>query len=250
MSIDAVTIRQIKQALACLGIGMMLGGIFLAVPDTYNSWKFVRHNARDIFGQRYVEEKIYRFGEDAPRIKPYKVIQGQAQRKIQGVILLFFGGNIAWFFGQCLADEFEVIERRRWKVRQIEFVEEDTTLMTGAQVQQTMIEMDLLSRLSEFQQGFRPDEIKYLPEDEGEDTEAQGEGGKYPESANGFFMWLIDKNIQQAKVRELSQKSFNNGHLSADRIRGFVQELIGQKLAEWLDDAKSEFRLLNVSREQ
>ena len=243
-----IAVRQIKQGFCVLGIGLCIGGMFLSIPDTYKSWRFTRVSRNNFFNASYTEEKIYRFEEPVPASEnPYKIVYGQSQRKVSGVILIFFGGNLAWFFGQTLADEFSIIEKRRWKVRQSEFLIENTQLRTGTEVQQTMLEMDLLSRLSEFQQGFKPDEITYLPDDEVEETN-EPEGDKYPETANGFFLWLMDKNIRQAKIRDISQKSFNNKHLSAEQVRGFVDELTGQRLAEWLDEGKNEFRLLNNPR--
>lgn len=243
-----IAVRQIKQGLCVLGIGLCIGGMFLSIPDTYKSWRFTRVSRRNFFNAAYTEEKIYRFEEPIPADEiPYKIVYGQSQRKLGGIILIFFGGNLAWFFGQALADEFSIIEKRRWKVRQSEFLIEDTTLKTGTEVQQTMLEMDLLSRLSEFQLGFKPDEITYLPDDDPASA-LEREGDQYPETANGFFLWLTDKDIRQAKVRDISQKSFNNKHLSADQVRGFVDELIRQHLAEWLDEARNEFRLLNNPR--
>ncbi len=247
-----LVVRQIKQAACFVGAGLCIGGIFLAIPDTYKTWKFVRDFNKNIFGQRQESVAIYRFEEEIPiHAKPYKIIHGQSQRKIAGMLLLFFGGNLAWFFGQSLADEFEIIEKRCFKIRQSEFLIEDTTLLTGTEVEQTMIEMDMLGKLAYYQQGFRPDNVTYLPPDTEEEqkTPADADSGKYPVTANGFFMWLIDRNWRQAKVRDVSQKSFNNTKLPAEQVRGFVEELIGQKLAEWLDESKNEFRLLNVGQE-
>ncbi|MDF5717719.1 MAG: hypothetical protein PUP93_28595 [Rhizonema sp. NSF051] len=241
--------RQLQQTACLLGIGLCIGGAFLGIPDTYNTWKFVREPAGDLFGQRRTETSIYRIDEEVPtKRKPYKSIQGQSQRKLTGMVLLFFGGNLAWYFGQMLADEFEIIEKRCYTIRQSEFLIEDTTLRTGTEVQQTMIDMDMLNKLAYFQNGFRPDNVTYLPPDTEEESKVQdGDSDKYPLSANGFFMWLLDRNYRQAKVRDICQKSFNNSKLPAEQIRGFVEELIVQKLAEWMDESKSEFRLLNVS---
>ncbi len=247
-----VIVRQIKQAACLVGAGLCIGGIFLAIPDTYKSWKYVREINKNLFGQKHAEEIIYRIEEDVPSShKPYKTIQGQSQRKITGMLLLFFGGNLTWFFGQSLADEFEIIEKRCFKIRQSEFLIEDTMLRTGTEVEQTMIELDMLGKLAYYQKGFRPDNVTYLPQEKEEDekTLLDGEAGKYPVTANGFFMWLLDRNWRQAKVRELSQKSFNNTKLPTEQIRGFVEELISQKLAEWLDESKNEFRLLNVGQD-
>jgi hypothetical protein len=240
-----IAIRQIKQALCVLGIGLCVGGIFVSIPDTYKTWKFSRVTRSNLFGTSYTEDKIYRFEEPiSSGESPYKIVYGQSQRKMSGFILIFFGGNLAWFFGQDLADEFSIIEKRRWKVQQTEFLIEDTTLKTGTEVHTTMLEMDLLSRLAEFQQGFKPENVHYLPDDE-EPADDDTSEDNYPETANGFFLWLTDKNIRQAKVRDISQKSFNNKHLSAEQVRAFVDDLISQKLADWLDEAKNEFRLLN-----
>ncbi len=247
-----IVVRQIKQAACLVGAGLCIGGIFLAIPDTYKTWKYVRESNKNIFGETHPFELIYRIEEEVPSgHKPYKSIRGQSQRKLTGMLLLFFGGNMAWFFGQSLADEFEIIEKRCFKIRQSEFLIEDTTLRTGTEVEQTMIELDMLGKLAYYQKGFRPDNVTYLPSDkeEEEKTASDGDSGKYPVTANGFFMWLLDRNWRQAKVRELSQKSFNNTKLPVERIRGFVDELIEQKLAEWLDEGKNEFRLLNIGQE-
>jgi len=245
---QAVVIRQLKQTACLVGAGLCIGGVFLAVPDNYKTWKFVKETSSGLFGDRQVETSIYRIEEELPpKRKPYKIILGQSQRKITGLVLLFFGGNLAWYFGQMLADEFEVIEKRLYKIRQSEFLLEDTTLRSGTEVEQTMVELDMFNQLAYYQKGFRDKSVSYLPPDTDEEQQPQdGDSDKYPMSANGFFMWLIDRNWRQAKVRDLCQKSFNNSKLPAEQVRAFVDELVGQKLAQWLDEGKAEFRLLNV----
>lgn len=237
-------IRQLSQALAIGGIGLCLLGTVLAVPHYYKTWKFVREERRDIFNLRYTKEKVFRYEEETPS-PPYKIIWGNSERKLTGLTLLFFGGNLAWYFGGRLADEFEVLEKRRWLIRQSEFVLERTGIISGNEVTQTMLELENLGKLSEYSQGFRPESVSYFPSDADDEEETKKDGG-YPETANGFFLWLKDKEIRQARVRDIAQKWFNGKHLSSDTIRRFVDELTQAGLSEWLDGEKGEFRMLNT----
>lgn len=72
------------------------------------------------------------------------------------------------------------------------------------------------------------------------------EGGSYPETGKGFFLWLVEKEIRQSKVREISQKSYNGKHLSSEQVRSFVDDQAEQQVAEWLDEGKNQFRLINM----
>ena len=89
------------------------------------------------------------------------------------MVLLFFGGNLAWYFGQMLANEFEVIEKRLYKIRQSEFLLEDTTLRSGTEVEQTMVELDMFNQLAYYQKGFRDKSVSYLPPDTEEEPQPQ-----------------------------------------------------------------------------
>ena len=245
-----VVTRQLRQSACIVGAALCIGGLFLAIPDTYKSWKFAKESTKNLFGQDQEQISIYRIEEQMPsQGTVFKIVQGQSQRKITGLVLLFFGGNLAWYFGQALADEFEIIEKRCFKIRQSEFLIEDTTLRSGTEVHQTMIEMDMLNQLAYYQKGFRPDDVTYLPPDVEETEDSKGgETEKFPETVNGFFMWLLEKGITQATVRDISRKWFNDGHLSADKVRAFVDGLVAEKLAEWIGEEKNEFKLVTAPR--
>jgi hypothetical protein len=131
------------------------------------------------------------------------------------------------------------------KIRRSEWELEDVEVSQNTEVARWAIELDAqgdISRMLNPPTPYMEDE----PEDEESSAQKAIEPTKFSETYTGFLGWLHSKEIRQATVRDLAQRSFNGKKIPSEQIRRWVDELAGDGLAEWLDEEKREFRLLNT----
>lgn len=231
-----------------MGIGgcMAIAGLVLAAPENMNTWQQVERSGQ-FLGQTYTENTYIRMGEALP--SGYQVIGitlGKHETKALGTGLLFLGSAMVWGFAQALVPEYDRLEEINHKVRQSEFELEDIQINQNVEVQRWAIELDAQSDISAM---LNPPKA-YLQDEENDEEEEErkallGGGTKFSETYTGFLGWLNSKEIRQATIRDLAQKSFNGKKNPSEQIRKWIDELCADGLAEWLDEEKKEFRLLS-----
>lgn len=234
-----------------VGVGgcLAIAGLILAAPENMNTWRQVERSSQ-FFNQAYTETTYIRLSETVPA--GYRVTSstfGKHETKTLGVGLLLLGSAMVWGFAQALVPEYDRIERTNHKIRQSEFELQDVEIEQNTEVSRWAIELDAQTDISNMlnpPKAYLQDEDDEEDEEEKERKALKGSGGaKFSETYTGFLGWLNSKDIRQAKVRELAQLSFNGKKIPSEQIRKWVDELCVDELAEWLDEEKKEFRLLN-----
>jgi hypothetical protein len=237
-----------KHVGIAVGGALAVTGLFLAAPKNMVTWRRVEQE-RTALGMNYAEVSYVRVGEALPKgFTVTRTIYGNHETKALGTALLFFGSTLVWGFSQALVPEYERIERTYHKIRQSEFELEDVQVTQNTEVARWAIELDAQGDISRM---LNPP-VPYIEEEADDEDEGTAGGhkaiepSKFSETYTGFLGWLQSKEIRQATVRELAQKSFNGKKIPSDQIRRWVDELSVDGLAEWLDEDKKEFRLLNT----
>ncbi|MUH00353.1 hypothetical protein F7734_52030 [Scytonema sp. UIC 10036] len=229
-----------------LGVGASLAvvGIVLAAPENMNTWRRVEKTS-EFFGQTYTESTYIRMDEIIPQgYEVTALAYGRHEMKALGAGLLFLGSAMVWGFAQALVPEYERLEKTNHRIRKSEFELEDIQIQQNTEVARWSIELDAQSDISKMLNPPKP-YIEESVEDEEESEQKALEGAKFSDTYTGFLGWLQSKEIRQATVRDLAQKSFNGKKIPSEQIRKWVDELCVDGLAEWLDEEKKEFRLLN-----
>jgi hypothetical protein len=234
-----------KHGGIAIGGALAVTGLFLAAPQTMITWHKVE-NERKAFGMNYTEVTYVRAGETPPEgFTVTDTVYGSHETKALGTALLFLGSSLVWSFSQALVPEYERLERLNHKIRRSEWELEDVEVSQNTEVARWAIELDAqgdISRMLNPPTPYMEDE----PEDEESSAQKAIEPTKFSETYTGFLGWLHSKEIRQATVRDLAQRSFNGKKIPSEQIRRWVDELAGDGLAEWLDEEKREFRLLNT----
>ncbi|KAB8313972.1 hypothetical protein SD81_040290 [Tolypothrix campylonemoides VB511288] len=227
-----------------LGVGVVLAGLglFLAVPENVNTWRRIEKTSK-VFGYEIKESTYIRLNEFLPQgFAEVEMIPGRVEYKALGTGLLFLGSAMSLVFSSILLREYERIEQTNYIVRQSEFELEDLQLNQNTEVARWAIELDAQADISTM---LNPS-VQYLQEPQEEETEEIKD--TFSETSTGFLGWVREKkpNVSQFKVTDLCKLRFNKRLLKVDEIRKFVDDLVASEVAEWLDDSKSTFRLLNV----
>lgn len=233
-------IWQSKHWGIAIGCASAITGIILAIPKNVNTWRQIEKHSQ-VFGYKYNDISYIRSNEIIPEgFEVTNIIPGQYEIKALGTGLLFMGSAMIWGFSQALVKEYERLEKTNWKIRQSEFELEDIQIDQNVEVQRWAIELDAQSDISNM---LNPPKA-YLEEAE-EEEEENPDKQKFSENAVGYLGWLQAKNFSQAKVRDLGMLRFNRRQPKAEEIRKWIDELCVDGVAEWLDEKKNEFRLLN-----
>ncbi|MUH01128.1 hypothetical protein F7734_56240 [Scytonema sp. UIC 10036] len=224
-----------------LGVGIALSGLglFLAVPENMNTWIKVQ-KTYTIGSFEFQDTTHIRINETTPQgYAVVELIPGKTEYKALGTGLMFLGSVLSLCFSSILVKEYERIEQSNYRLRQSEFELEDLHLDQTTEVARWAIELDAQADISKM---LNPPKA-YLPDSE----EDEPDNDKFSETSTGFLGWLKTKNLDTShiKVSQVGSLSFNGRKLKADEIRKFVDELVTSEVAEWLDDKKSEFRLLS-----
>ena len=224
-----------------LGVGIALSGLgfFLAVPNNMNSWIKIQKTSV-VMGFELLETTYVRTNEIIP--DGYQIaeapVKGYHEIKAMGTGLMLLGSAMSLCFSSILKKEYERIEQSNYRLRQSEFELEDLHRDQTTEVARWAIELDAQSDISAM---LNPPKA-YL---EDLDTEHSEEAQHFSETSTGFLGWLQSKGIQQAKVRDIAQKSFNNKKIPTETLRLWVDDLVNNGVAIWIDDKKSEFKLLS-----
>ena len=237
-----------------IGAVMTLLGLVAAAPGNMVSWR-VSVRTDTLFGERLTEIAYTRLGERLPEgFKATGWMPDSHELKGLGVSSMILGSSLLLACAVSLKKEYERLEKANWMVRQSEFALADNEylLMTELdqydtekrlEIDKWKIDLDTQGQISNMLQPkqsyyarFEEDQPRLKPEPE------------FSRTTPGFLAWLQQEKFARPghrfEVRWCCQQSFPGEKLKAEEVRGFVADLAGIGQAEWLDEAKSQFRLL------
>lgn len=227
-----------------LGIGTLMSvtGLIMASPGYMESWVVSQgSNKFPIFQVEYDETITTRFNEGVPRgYKPIKFIADSHDLKGLGTSIMILGTSLLFGCANSLKKEYERLETANWMVRQSEFKLADLEYTQGVEVDRWAIELDAQQQISNMIQSPKS---YYEQEDNQPKLEPE-----FSRTATGFLAWLQQKSEKLGntfEVRWCRQQSFVGKKPSQEEIITWVTEMIQIEQAEWLDQEKKSFRLLD-----
>ena len=227
-----------------LGIGvlMSLSGLIMASPGYMQSWVVSKgSNKLPILEVKYDEIITTRFNEDIPLgYKPISFIPDNHELKGLGVSIMLLGTSLLFGCANSLKREYQRLETANWMVRQSEFQLADLEYTQGVEVDRWAIELEAQQQISNMQQ---PPKNYYEPEDSQPKPEPE-----FSRTATGFLAFLQQKAEKLGntfEVRWCCQQSLSGKKSTVAEVMNWVEELVKIEQAEWVDDEKKSFRLLN-----
>ena len=227
-----------------LGIStlMSISGLVMASPGYMQSWIVSQANNQAPFFQiKYKTITITRFNEDVPRgYTPISFIPDSHELKGLGTSMMLLGTTLILGCANSLKKEYERLETANWMVRQSEFKLADLEYTQGVEVDRWAIELDAQQQISNMQQ---PPKNYYEKEDVQPKLEPE-----FSRTATGFLAWLQQKAEKLGntfEVRWCGMQSFGGQKTSKEQIIIWVTEMIQIEQAEWVDEEKKSFRLLD-----
>lgn len=228
-----------------LGIGalMSMSGLIMAAPGNMQTWK--KYESTDKFlGFDYNKSAIVRVSEPIPAgYKLVGYIRGNHEFKGLGATMMILGSTLLFGCATALKPEYERIERYNHLVRQSEFDLKDYEYRQEVEVERWDIDINAQKRIS---QKLQPPKSYYPPEDS-DQPKLKGEP-EFSRTATGFLAWLQQKAESKGnsfEVRWCCQQSFSGKKPTKEEVTTWITELIQIEQAEWLDEEKKNFRLLN-----
>ena len=224
------------------GILMTISGLVMASPGYMQSWVVSKgSNKLPILEVKYDEIITTRFNEDVPRgYKPIKFIPDNHELKGLGTSMMILGTSLLFGCANALKKEYERLETANWMVRQSEFKLADLEYTQGVEVDRWAIELHAQQQISNM---IQPPKSYYEQEDEQPKTEPE-----FSRTATGFLAWLQKKAEilgNTFEVRWCRQQSFAGKKPTQEEIVTWVTELVQIEQAEWVDEDKKNFRLLD-----
>lgn len=250
-----------------LGIGVVLTvtGLSAAAPGYMVTWR-VSARTDTLFGEKLTQTSYTRLHEALPDgFKAVGVLPDSHELKGLGVSAMILGSSLMLACAVGLKREYARQERTNWALRQSEFDLDCITRQAGielanheaqfgleldkydiekqAEIDKWKIDLDTQGQISNM---LQPKQSYYAKEEE--DQPRLKQEPEFSRTTPGFLAWLQQEKFaklgRQFEVRWCCQQSFPGEKLKAEEVRGFVGELSGIGQAEWLDDAKNQFRLL------
>ncbi len=224
------------------GILMTISGLVMASPGYMQSWVISQGNNKiPILQVKYDDIITTRFNEDVPSgYKPIRFIPDNHELKGLGTSIMLLGTSLLFGCANSLKKEYERLETANWMIRQSEFKLADLEYTQGVEVDRWAIELDAQQQISNMIQS-----PKSYYENVDEQSKPEPE---FSRSATGFLAWLQKKAETLGntfEVRWCRQQSFAGKKPTQEEIVTWVTELINVEQAEWVDEEKKSFRLLN-----
>lgn len=237
-----------------LGIVLSIGGLGAAAPGYMVSWR-VSERKDEVFGSKLTSTAYTRIGERLPLgFKTVSLIPDSHELKGLGVSAMLLGSTLMLACSVSLKKEYERLEKANWMVRQSEFAlaDHEYLLMTDLDQYDTQKRLELdkwridLDTQTQISSMIQPPKSYYANEQQ--DQPLPKPEPEFSRSTAGFLAWLQQEKFAQLglrfEVRWCCQQSFPVQKLKASEVRAFVDELEHIEQAEWLDEAKNQFRLL------
>ena len=225
-----------------IGVVMSVSGLIMAAPGNMMTWKISQGSDKEPFlGTTYTTTAVTRINELIPnKYKLIAIIRDNHELKGLGTSMMILGTSLLFGCANALKKEYERLETANWMVRQSEFKLADLEYTQGVEVDRWAIELEAQQQISNMIQSPKS---YYDKEDEQPKLEPE-----FSRTATGFLAWLqqkAEKIGNKFEVRWCMQQSFAGKKGTKEEIITWVMQLVQIEQAEWLDQEKKSFRLLN-----